>query len=81
MEDFAAKYSPKVKVISIATASNVIGIINFPEIKQIKKQITPETILIADASQTLGHIYTDVQDLGLDIMIRGGHKMMAYTGI
>lgn len=81
LEDFESKYTPDIKIISLSTASNVLGIINFMQIKEIKKIISPETILIADASQTLGHVYTDVQDLWIDIMIRWWHKMMAYTGI
>ena len=81
LEDFKSKYHKDIKLVSLSTASNVLGIVNFQTIKQIKKYIDPETLLIADASQTLGHIYTDVQDLWIDIMIRGGHKMMAYTGI
>ena len=81
LEDFKSKYHKDIKLVSLSTASNVLGIVNFQTIKEIKKYINPETLLIADASQTLGHIYTDVQDMWVDIMIRGGHKMMAYTGI
>ena len=81
IDDFCAKYTHDVKIISLSTASNVLGIINFPIIKKIKQYVSTKTILIADASQTLGHIYTDVADLGIDIMIRWWHKMMAYTGI
>lgn len=81
MKDFESKYTSDIKIISLSTVSNVLWIVNLEAIKQIKQSIHEDTIIIADASQTLGHMYTDVQNLWIDIMIWGGHKMMAYTGI
>lgn len=80
-ESFVQQYDSSVKIISLSTVSNVLGIVNFDIIKKIKKHISEDALLILDASQSLWHIYTDVQDLWADIMIRGGHKMMAYTSI
>lgn len=87
----------KVRIVSFAHISNIFGYINdINRIKkEIKKKIITTKklsdterkdksnypILIADVSQSIGHIQIDVQKMGIDILAFSGHKMYGPMGI
>ena len=52
-ESFVQQYDSSVKIISLSTVSNVLGIVNFDIIKKIKKYISDDALLILDASQSV----------------------------
>ncbi len=78
-EDFAQKYTDKVKVVSVAHVSNVTGKIY--DVKKIKSKLRDDTFFLVDWSQSVPNFSVDVQDIGCDCLVFTGHKMMAYTGI
>lgn len=77
--DFAKKYTDKVKVVSVWHVSNVTGKIY--DVKKIKSKLRDETFFLVDGSQSVPNFPVDVQDIGCDCLVFTGHKMMAYTGI
>ena len=63
------------RALVITHASNVTGNINpLKEIGQILKK--HDVLLIVDASQTMGAIPIDVQDIGVDVLCFTGHKSL-----
>lgn len=77
---FEAAMSDKVKVVSLAAMTNVLG--NVLPIKEIAK-ITHDygAIIICDGAQSVPHTITDVKDLDVDFLAFSGHKMLAPTGV
>lgn len=68
------------KVISIAHATNVIGDIR--PIKEIVEYAHSKGILVVvDGAQSVPHMKTDVQDLGVDFLAFSAHKMCGPTGV
>lgn len=72
--------TPRTKVISLASISNVIG--DLRPIKEIAKFAHQNNILVVcDAAQSVGHRKTDVTDLDVDFLVFSGHKMYGPTGV
>lgn len=72
--------TPKTKVISIASITNVIGDIR--PIKEIVKYAHQNNIIVlVDAAQSIIHEVTDVQDLDVDFLAFSAHKMGGPTGV
>ncbi len=64
----------KVKIVSIAHVSNVLGHIS--DIKEISKAVHKVGgIIVVDGAQSVPHIKTDVQELDCDFLVFSGHKM------
>lgn len=72
--------SGRVKVLSIAHVSNVLGTI-FPLKKIIEKVHAHGGVVIVDASQSIGHMKIDVQQLKCDFLCFSAHKMCGPQGI
>ena len=80
MADAHAKITPRTKIVAIAHASNVLGVINpLKELAHLAHQ--NGAILVGDGAQAAPHITVDVQDLDCDFYALSGHKMMGPTGI
>ena len=80
MEDFCAKLNERTKFVSLAHASNVLGIIN--PIKKIAQLVHQQgALLVVDGAQSIPHMKIDVQDLDVDFFAFSGHKMAGPTGI
>lgn len=74
------KITPKTKAIVISHISNVIG--DTRNIKEIIKEAHKKNIIvIIDASQSIGHIKIDVQDMDIDFLVFSAHKMLGPTGV
>ena len=80
VEDFKSKLNDKTKIVSIAHASNVLGVIN--PIKELVK-LTHEVgaVFVVDGAQSVPHMAVDVVDLDADFYAFSGHKMCGPTGI
>ncbi|GEO58342.1 cysteine desulfurase [Companilactobacillus bobalius] len=80
MIDAKKQITDKTRIVSIAHASNVLGVTN--DIKQLAK-ITHahNAIMVADGAQAVPHMPVDVQDLDVDFYAFSGHKMLAPMGI
>ena len=70
----------RVKIFSIAHASNALGIIH-PIQDLIKIARKKNIITIVDAAQSVAHMDIDVQNLDCDFLVFSGHKMYGPTGI
>ncbi|WP_061910526.1 cysteine desulfurase [Streptococcus cristatus] len=80
MGDFRAKLNERTKFVSLAHASNVLGIIN--PIKEIAQLVHQQgALLVVDGAQSIPHMKIDVQDLDVDFFAFSGHKMAGPTGI
>ena len=79
-EEIEDKITDKTKIVGITHVSNVLGTIN--NVKKIIKYAHKKgAIVIVDASQSIPHMKTDVQDLDADFLVFSGHKMLAPLGI
>ncbi len=79
-ENLKKVMNERVKVVSVAQVTNVLGFKN--DIKELSK-IAHEygAILVCDAAQSAPHMKIDVKDLEVDFMCLSGHKMCGPTGI
>ena len=74
MDDLRAKLTDRVKFVSLAHASNVLGVVNpIKEITQLAHQVG--AIMVVDGAQSTPHMKIDVQDLDVDFFAFSGHKM------
>lgn len=72
--------NPKVKILAIQHASNVLGSIN--NIKELINEAKKNNVItIVDAAQSAAHLPIDVQKLGCDFLAVSAHKMFGPTGI
>ena len=68
------------KVISLASITNTIG--DERDIKKISSIAHDNGVyVVVDASQSVGHIKTDVKDMDADFVAFSGHKMYGPMGI
>ena len=80
MGDFRAKLNERTKFVSLAHASNVLGVIN--PIKEIAQLVHQQgALLVVDGAQSIPHMEIDVRDLDVDFFAFSGHKMAGPTGI
>ncbi len=79
-DDVRNAITDKTILISIMLANNEIGTIN--PIKEIGKIAKEKGILFhCDATQGVGKIPVDVQDMGIDLMSFTGHKLYGPKGV
>ena len=79
-EDVRKAITEKTILISIMLANNEIGTIN--PVKEIGKIAKGKGILFhCDATQGVGKIPVDVQDMGIDLMSFSAHKMYGPKGV
>lgn len=80
VENFESVLNERVKVVSIAMVSNVLGFV--APIKEIAKICHERGILlVVDGAQSTPHMNIDVQDLDCDFYVLSAHKMCGPTGI
>ena len=66
------------KVASVTAMSNVLGTLN--PIRQLADAVhAAGAIMVADGSQFVPHLPTDVAELGVDALVFTGHKMCAVS--
>ncbi|MBO0442189.1 cysteine desulfurase [Vagococcus fluvialis] len=80
VEDFKAKINEKTKIVSLAHASNVLGVVNpIKELTELVHEVG--AVIVVDGAQAVPHMSVDVQDLDADFYAFSGHKMCGPTGI
>ena len=78
INDILQKTTRRTKVIAITHLHNTYGACSDTHLlKDIRKK---GTIIFADATQSIGHMKVDVEELGVDILAFSGHKMFAAPG-
>ena len=79
LERFGSMLDSRVKLVSVAQISNVLGIVN--PIKDIVEMAHAKGIPVAvDGAQGVVHAESDVAALGCDFYIFSGHKIYAPAG-
>ena len=82
LEQFEKLVQKNTLLVSIMLANNETGCVQpIKEINEIAKKINPNCIVHTDASQALGKIPVDVQNLGVDLLTVAGHKIYGPKGI
>lgn len=80
MEDARKQITEKTAIVSIAHASNVLGVINpIRELAFLAHQ--HGAVMVVDGAQSAPHMPVDVQELDADFYAFSGHKMCGPTGI
>ncbi|MCM3290060.1 cysteine desulfurase [Paenibacillus sp. MER 180] len=80
LSDVEQTITDRTKIVSIAYASNVLGIVN--PVKQIAEIAHRHgAVIVVDGAQSTPHMRIDVQDLDCDFYSLSGHKMCGPTGI
>ncbi|WP_071130953.1 cysteine desulfurase [Enterococcus timonensis] len=80
LADFKEKLSSKTKIVSLAYASNVLGVVNpVEELTTLAHQAG--AVMVVDAAQAVPHLPVDVQKIDCDFLAFSGHKMLGPTGI
>ena len=80
LDNFKAKMNDKVKLVSLAHVSNVLGYITpMKEITKLAHEYG--AVVICDGAQSVPHIVTDVQDLDIDFLCFSAHKMLGPSGV
>ena len=80
IENFKKALHDKVKVVSIAQVSNVLGY-EAPIREMAKICHEKDIILVVDGAQSIAHLPVDVQELDCDFFVCSAHKMCGPTGI
>ena len=80
IDHFKKALHDKVKVVSIAQVSNVLGY-EAPIREMAKICHERDIILVVDGAQSIAHLPVDVQDLDCDFFVCSAHKMCGPTGI
>ena len=73
-------FTPRLRLVSIAHVSNVLGTVN-PVALIVRKAHEHGVPVLIDAAQSAPHIPIDVQALDCDFLAFSGHKMYGPTGI
>ncbi len=72
--------SGKVKMVAMTHISNTLGTIN--PISQFSKMAHDVgSHFLVDAAQSVAHMALDVNELGVDFLVFGAHKMFGPTGV
>ncbi|PJA39213.1 cysteine desulfurase, partial [candidate division WWE3 bacterium CG_4_9_14_3_um_filter_41_6] len=70
-----------IAIVAISHVSNVTGTIQpIRTISETVKRLHPEAVIITDASQSIGHMSINVEQLRTDVLFFSGHKMYGPTG-
>ena len=80
LEEFQKAIRPDTILVSVMYVNNETGVIQ--PIKEIAKLAHEKgALFITDATQAVGKIEIDVNDLGIDLLCFSGHKMYAPKGV
>ena len=80
LDELRRKLDRRVKLVSIAHISNVLGVVN--PIGEIVRMAHAKGIPVAvDGAQGIVHLPVDVKELECDFYVFSGHKIYAPTGI
>ena len=80
LNHFVTLLSPKTKLVAVAHASNVLGVVN-PVQDIIRLAHSVGALVLLDACQSIPHMPVDVQGLNPDFLVASSHKMCGPTGI
>lgn len=77
--NFEKYIDEKVKIVSVAQVSNVLGTIqSITRLSQCAHSVG--ALMIVDASQSVAHMPSNIRELQCDFLVCSGHKMYGPTG-
>ncbi|HVO29078.1 MAG TPA: aminotransferase class V-fold PLP-dependent enzyme [Candidatus Paceibacterota bacterium] len=79
LETIGSMINPKTRLVCATHIHNVYGTLS--DMRGLRKLIGDQVLVSLDASQSVGHTPIDVQNLCVDFLAFGGHKMFATEGI
>ncbi len=79
-EAFRRLLTPRVKLLAVTHASNVLGTIN-PIAELIREAHAAGARVLVDGAQSVPHLPLNVAALDADFLVFSGHKMLGPTGI
>jgi cysteine desulfurase/selenocysteine lyase len=80
MAEFAARLTPRVKIVAVAHVSNALGTVN-PIREMIRLAKANGSVVLLDGAQAVPHMRVDVRELDCDFYVFSGHKLYGPTGI
>ncbi|MBA3482346.1 MAG: cysteine desulfurase, partial [Pirellulales bacterium] len=80
MAAFDRLLTDRTKLVAVASVSNTLGTIN-PVAEIVTKAHAAGALVLVDAAQSVPHLPTDVQALGVDFLAFSGHKMLGPSGV
>lgn len=70
------------KIVTFSAVSNVLGTINpVKELVALIRSINPQTLVVIDAAQAVGHMPFSVSEWDADFVAFSAHKMYGPTGV
>lgn len=80
LDEYAAKLTPRTKLVGVTHMSNVLGTIN--PVAQITQHAHQQgALVLIDAAQSAPHLPVDVRGIGCDFLVCSAHKMLGPTGV
>jgi cysteine desulfurase/selenocysteine lyase len=81
-DDLIDNISPNTKYVVLTHIHNVYGLeMGIEDLSRRIREKNPNIKIILDASQSIGHIDVNVDNLDIDFLFFSGHKTFAPTGI
>jgi cysteine desulfurase/selenocysteine lyase len=80
MDEFAAKLTPRTRLVGITHMSNALGTIN-PVQEMTRQAKAAGALVLIDAAQSVSNMPVDVQQIGCDFLAFSAHKMLGPTGV
>ncbi len=71
---------PRTRLVALTALSNVLGTIN-PVAEIAARARQAGALVLVDAAQSVPHLPTDVQALGVDFLAFSGHKLLGPSGV
>lgn len=80
LKELSSLITPKVKLVAMVQASNVLGTIN-PVEEVIERAHKVGARVLVDAAQSIPHFKVDVKGMNCDFLAFSAHKMLGPTGV
>lgn len=72
--------SERTRIVALGHASNITGVVH-PVEAVVEAAHAVGAHVVIDAAQSLPHLPVNVQELGVDVLVASGHKMLGPMGI
>jgi cysteine desulfurase/selenocysteine lyase len=80
LHEFRRLLNERTRLVAVTAVSNVLGTIN-PIEEIVRDAHAAGALVLVDGAQSVPHMATDVQALGVDFLAFSGHKMLGPSGV